>query len=619
MAAVREGDTSLWLHNKLGTSNDTWVSGSICSQLNADVLRNIKECFVDLQAQVKLKLLLSFFHIPRKNLDEWKTELEEILEVAQVDSDPWVAMIAEIMAPFPTSGTLASNVQESEENSRIFHELLSDIRKIVREKSSGTNLIPKEAKFLNKNVVISLFGAPPQPVRHFQLKRKPKAAALRVELLSKATEVANNLKKHVVPTVPVRSRAMPRKMNDTTPLKGIPSVGRSGFRSSSLSAFGSSLSSRSITRPLAGHKEGGIKLLDINEQPIGYGLGGKKRKRPLESEEKKPPSTESLPVPTTPDYASGLTPSNPPTPAQPPPSGFLSPATPLSTHVSTHPSTPSTPAPVTGGLKTPSHVETSSTYLPDVSPSSTPNTTPQLPVSHLHVEQSQQQQQQVPGIPQQTEQARSTFASPQSLLSGNTGSSHPNAQMVLGTTPQHQQPQTQEQSQSPSQPQSQEQQQNQQPVYAVMRPVQPTYVQQSPPVQAVHVVRLSTTPQQPYQQPAQPQPLQQQPQQLQTPKKGLSLTREQMLEAQEMFRTANRVTRPEKALILGFMAGSRDNPCPHLGNIVTIKLSEDQETVQQGDGVVIPMIVETHFQMNYNTGEWKRIKKFRRLESQIAM
>ena len=32
---------------------------------------------------------------------------------------------------------------------------------------------------------------------------------------------------------------------------------------------------------------------------------------------------------------------------------------------------------------------------------------------------------------------------------------------------------------------------------------------------------------------------------------------EQMLEAQEMFRTENKVTRPEKALILGFMAGSR--------------------------------------------------------------
>ena len=72
-----------------------------------------------------------------------------------------------------------------------------------------------------------------------------------------------------------------------------------------------------------------------------------------------------------------------------------------------------------------------------------------------------------------------------------------------------------------------------------------------------------------------------------------------MLEAQEMFRTANRVTRPEKALILGFMAGSRDNPCPHLGSIVTIKLSENQENVPQDDNTYLTMIVETHFQVEY--------------------
>lgn len=35
------------------------------------------------------------------------------------------------------------------------------------------------------------------------------------------------------------------------------------------------------------------------------------------------------------------------------------------------------------------------------------------------------------------------------------------------------------------------------------------------------------------------------------------LQRSQMEEAQDMFRNANKVTRPEKALILGFMAGSR--------------------------------------------------------------
>jgi len=72
MANVRDSDTSLWLHNKLGTSNDSWINGSICSQLNKEVLRNIKECFPDLQTQVKLKLLLSFLHIPRRLVEEVK-------------------------------------------------------------------------------------------------------------------------------------------------------------------------------------------------------------------------------------------------------------------------------------------------------------------------------------------------------------------------------------------------------------------------------------------------------------------------------------------------------------------------------------------------------------------
>jgi len=37
------------------------------------------------------------------------------------------------------------------------------------------------------------------------------------------------------------------------------------------------------------------------------------------------------------------------------------------------------------------------------------------------------------------------------------------------------------------------------------------------------------------------------------------------MEAQEMFRTSNKVTRPEKALILGFMAGSRGKFCRYMG------------------------------------------------------
>lgn len=94
MAAARDSDISLWLHNKLGTSADTWSEGSICSQLNVEVLRNIKECFVELQTQVKLKLLLSFFHIPKRNVEEvgrWEVLCES--EWTRVSSVPRLTLL----------------------------------------------------------------------------------------------------------------------------------------------------------------------------------------------------------------------------------------------------------------------------------------------------------------------------------------------------------------------------------------------------------------------------------------------------------------------------------------------------------------------------------------------
>jgi negative elongation factor A len=42
-------------------------------------------------------------------------------------------------------------------------------------------------------------------------------------------------------------------------------------------------------------------------------------------------------------------------------------------------------------------------------------------------------------------------------------------------------------------------------------------------------------------------------------------------------------------------------------------LSENTEEVTQSDGTIVPMLVETHFQMNYTNGEWKKIKKNRRV------
>ncbi|KAK2115239.1 hypothetical protein P7K49_005865 [Saguinus oedipus] len=114
-----------------------------------------------------------------------------------------------------------------------------------------------------------------------------------------------------------------------------------------------------------------------------------------------------------------------------------------------------------------------------------------------------------------------------------------------------------------------------------------------------------------------------QPPAQQQPKKNLSLTREQMFAAQEMFKTANKVTRPEKALILGFMAGSRgtptqqslpsaENPCQEQGDVIQIKLSEHTEDLPKADGQgSTTMLVDTVFEMNYATGQWTRFKKYK--------
>lgn len=80
-----------------------------------------------------------------------------------------------------------------------------------------------------------------------------------------------------------------------------------------------------------------------------------------------------------------------------------------------------------------------------------------------------------------------------------------------------------------------------------------------------------------------------------------------------MFKNSNLIGKVEKALILSFMGGSRENPCPHLGDIVTIKLGESEEQARHSDGTIINVIVENHYQMNYSTGEAKKIKKLRKV------
>ncbi|XP_077283952.1 negative elongation factor A [Arctopsyche grandis] len=665
MSSVRDSDTSLWLHNKLGAAGEPWSGGSICPQLTQEVLRNVRDCFPDLHTHVKLKLLLSFLHLPRRNVDEWRNELEEIMEVASVDSELWVSMLSEILKTLPSTGSLNTHqLSELDEARPVFGDMVTELKRLVN-RHSELAMLPMECIYLNKNALVSVVGQQPNPVKHFTLKRKPKSAALRAELLQKSTDALSNMKKPIASMVPVRSRGMPRKMTDTTPLKGLPS--RFAIRgNNSISQIIRGIGTRPTGPVIPGRKDGGgIKLLDIADQPATHTQKKRRRMLELEEQQKKAaleaeagavapvaatPPAVSTPAPAAassaaatgnqalPEYARGL--NNYVMPSTPSTQSNREQGTPTLTSstaiiapinagvVQTQPSTTLVHTPKTPHIIVPTHTirtagqEGNPPTITTISANATSLTGSKHPIiiqqgpGSKPIIIGQQQKVLITGQPGQkplivTAGPGGTILSGQNILKTSSGMPVILTNSVLQHATQNAQGQAIIQGGKTV-------------VLTNVKQMNPGVVQHGITqqggnviIQTQQVISPPTNSQIPS---ANPTPgttadgAAARPQSNLIPRRGLSLTRDQMLAAQDMFKNANRVTRPEKALILGFMAGSRDNPCPNLGNIVTIKLSENQENVLQRDDTYLTMLCETHFQMNYNNGQWMRIKKYRPID-----
>lgn len=147
---------------------------------------------------------------------QMKEALSEIIQLATVDSEPWVLMVADILKSFPDTGSLNLDLEEQNPNvqdilgelrekgrdwecvlclsSRVLTssgmcgeatcQLVLSLRPSVSECEAST-MLPLECQYLNKSALTTLVGPLTPPVKHFQLKRKPKSATLRAELLQK--------------------------------------------------------------------------------------------------------------------------------------------------------------------------------------------------------------------------------------------------------------------------------------------------------------------------------------------------------------------------------------------------------------------------------------------------
>ena len=58
---------------------------------------------------------------------QWRSELDEIINMAQDDTDQWVAVVANILKTFPSTGSLNTEIDE---HHNFFHEALNDLKKL---------------------------------------------------------------------------------------------------------------------------------------------------------------------------------------------------------------------------------------------------------------------------------------------------------------------------------------------------------------------------------------------------------------------------------------------------------------------------------------------------------
>lgn len=89
---------------------------------------------------------------------QWKAELDEVIEVAALDSELWVSMIAETIKTFPATGSLNTEISDYEETRPIFIDMVNDLRKYVN-KHSDLGMLPLECQYLNKMALTSVVSA----------------------------------------------------------------------------------------------------------------------------------------------------------------------------------------------------------------------------------------------------------------------------------------------------------------------------------------------------------------------------------------------------------------------------------------------------------------------------
>ncbi|CAJ0566555.1 unnamed protein product, partial [Mesorhabditis spiculigera] len=650
-----------WLEKKLGDSEE-WGGRNAASFLSKEMIEELETCFQRLETNIKVKLLTAILHVQPRLMANWKQEMCQLIYLGHRDPDDWVEAIAELIKDLPNTGRITFEAPASGEGH--YSTTLQELKNIMKRhaQAGDLRLLPPSSRIVSETAL----KKPKQPPTRRQIKNSapstasPFAREGGAKLLD-INEIPQALKKRKCDVLAEeRKRKAEEKEEAKKQERALREAKQEEMRKKREAERLEAEKRRQ--EKIAQSKAKANKVVRNDSVTSQASLD-----ETIEAVIKSPPpppkptpkvSVEPAPIPRsifdeaiqneTEKAVGSLTPDSPhgglfqpiastssERKVAPQPSPLLSPASSASPMQSPSYNTGGlfasvvpTPPPPQQTRPAPKNPVDERIYgiLNQVPRQPAPESQPENEITS-HLFQPIQQQVREPQQPAQISQQRSSSGElpafrlthmnqpPRQGLLNAQG--QPIRVLVQQAPPRQvqavpvQQVVQQQQPQQHQQQQQQQQQVQQQPQPRMFQTIQQ---QTAPNGQTIYVRRTIPVQQQPGGQIQAQQPQQQQPQFLrqavqrqpeQPPMDKTELVRRQ---CEEMLRTANSLDANSRKIVVDFMCGNKVNPRPDIGQVLTIKLSENIE-----DGVMNGMQAkwraETFFQMDFSTGEWKRLRK----------
>ncbi|KAF9354975.1 hypothetical protein BGX26_007136 [Mortierella sp. AD094] len=122
---------------------------TVASELGNDIIANIKERWSQLESSVRLGVLFSLISLKKAQQIQLKDKCQELIDHACSDPDDWVRLVSQMLKEFPRDATLRFNVEQFADQAQLgslLNELTSHISR------DGIKFHPREFAYLSDSV-----------------------------------------------------------------------------------------------------------------------------------------------------------------------------------------------------------------------------------------------------------------------------------------------------------------------------------------------------------------------------------------------------------------------------------------------------------------------------------